>query len=180
MRFPQPGSGRQALREGRRRKQYRHKTTGRARRARCAPQYAGGGRGSRWPYLSEAPADPGRDRCTLHRNAHDDGVGPPCADSSPTPARALGESAARNAARPQYGQPPSSTLHESRPEPRKGGAGIRNPRHSAFRPSWYAHRLQSGFSQDGRGADRNAPPGHSAGASECGAAWTAPQDCRRS
>lgn len=131
---------------------------------RCAPQYAGGGTGSRWPYLSEAPADPGRDRCTLRRNAHDDGVGPPCADSSPTPARTLGEPTARNAARPQHGQP-HSTLHDGRPEPRKvrkGEAGIRDLRPFRIPAPPGAPIARHPGSRETDGTANNAPPGHSA------------------
>jgi hypothetical protein len=103
------------------------------------PQYARRHTGSWRPRVSCGSTHSDRDRAyttplsmrpSLRRHARDDGVGPPCADSSPTPAMTHGGSAARSA-RPQRGQLPSRTpCSRNRPEPRKGAerrARIRNP-----------------------------------------------------
>jgi hypothetical protein len=85
-------------------------------------------------------------------------------------------------ARPQRGQlpgrPPRMTCRRTgagTTEDAEGrtGCGIRV--HSAFQSSRCAYRRNPASRE--AGGTRNAPPGHSAGAAECGAAWTA--DARR-
>ena len=159
-----------------------------------APQYAGGGTGSWRPRVDCGGTRRNRPGSGSHHSASCCGrrcaavlaaivsatVRGPVASARDDPRRPAAISA-----RPQHRQLPSRTpgmtCRHSRPESRKGverRAGIRNL--CPFRiPVLPRAPITRDPASRGAGGARNAPPGHSAGPAECGAARTATQGCRR-
>ena len=175
-------------------KQCRQKGTGRAAGLALRPQYAGGGTGSWRPRVDCGGTRRNRPGSGSHHSASCCGrrcaavlaaivsatVRGPVASARDDPRRPAAISA-----RPQHRQLPSRTpgmtCRHSRPESRKGAerrAGIRNL--CPFRiPVLPRAPITRDPASRGAGGARNAPPGHSAGPAECGAARTATQGCRR-
>jgi hypothetical protein len=160
-----------------------------ARSTRAAARARGG-----LAWIAAAPAETGRDRARTtalpvaavaappcsRRSCR-----PPCADPSPAPAMTLGGRPLQAPAHSTVSFPVArpacraAIADRNHGKARNGGPESGICAHSAFRSSPVRPSPTRDPASRGAGGARNAPPGHSAGPAECGAARTATQGCRR-